>query len=55
MSIVDTGRYFSETDIINMLEFIAYIPLSLKQRIPQIQIGLLHILTFTSNLKVRGG
>jgi hypothetical protein len=32
--------YFSETDIINMLEFIASIPLSLKQRIPQIQIGL---------------
>ena len=46
--------YFSETDIINMLEIIASIALTLKQRIPQT--GLLHILTdYTSKLKVRRG
>jgi hypothetical protein len=38
-----------------VISLIASIPLSLKWRIPQIQIGLLHTLTYTSKLTVRGG
>jgi hypothetical protein len=34
---------------------IAAIPLILKERIPQIQIDLLHTLTYSSKLAVRGG
>jgi hypothetical protein len=38
-----------------MILLIASVPLSLKQRIPQIQLGLLHILTYTSKLAVMDG
>jgi hypothetical protein len=36
-----------------VISLIVSIPMSLKQRIPQIQIG--HTLTYTSKLTVRGG